>query len=419
MVTYREVMLDNWHMDLVYDDVPTKRNLIACDKMPTEDRPLHDRWVHYQLMDHLPQVHIHSLTDKPEKYVYPIGLFHAPWDWTVDPGPFGWLPDQVLRDAQAGRVLFVMDQAQEGYTETVAPWMTGYDTAPSLWQWFYENCAAHGINPRQILYLTSDHQAEHTHAAHCHSNNVSDRIQVISSLFNLHVLSHVMRHNIDIPILETAASKPKLFNCLNRNLHQHRRWFFCKMLRANLLDRGMISMPLFTEMEPLPGVGCDDDTLLAQAQQLLPLVVDLSDFNVNMFNNLNTNIYRDSWFSVITETFVSDNQLLLGEKVFKPMMCGSPFMLLSTRGSLARLRKLGFRTFPMLWDESYDLIDDIGDRMDAIIMQMQKISRIKDLAGWIAQADSALAHNHRLAWQNWEETKDFQRILAIWLDFVA
>jgi len=49
----------------------------------------------------------------------------------------------------------------------------------------------------------------------------------------------------------------------------------------------------------------------------------------------------------------------LTEKTFKPICMQMPFVLVSTVGSLRYLRSYGFKTFDILWDESYDSeIDD-------------------------------------------------------------
>jgi hypothetical protein len=404
---------------LVYDDYEHKRNLKQCDIMISQNRFVYDAWVHSNLIGSDPQVSTWPVDYRPKKYIYPIGLFNNPWDWSASPGPFGWLSPQVLGDARAGNVLFIMDQSQEGGSQIVSKWSSAYKTAPSLWEWFYDHCKYWSISSAQVVYLTSDHLAESRHAAYCDSNGIAVRMQVISSLYNLYILNASMRQILPIPEYESTLPKSKLFNCLNRMVHEHRKWFFCKMMQADLLNHGHVSMDKFTTMEPMPGTASETEIVLAKAQDLLPLIVDKADFTINYYNDLNPSIYQDSWFSVITETYVDDMQMLIGEKVFKPMMCFSPFMLLSTRGSLARLRDLGFKSFPMLWDESYDDMDDTGNRMDAIIDQMKMISRIDDLAAYFAQAESAVKHNHQMAWSLFQDSRDWQQLVAIWQDFVA
>jgi hypothetical protein len=66
--------------------------------------------------------------------------------------------------------------------------------------------------------------------------------------------------------------------------------------------------------------------------------------------------------------------LHLTEKVFRPIACAQPFILASTHGSLQYLRDYGFRTFDGIWDESYDLIKDPLQRLQAIMALMKQIN---------------------------------------------
>jgi len=402
----------------VYEDINTGRNLLACKGWATPDvRPLYDTWVHKQLIDYMSGLHIYSVQDRPRYYCYPIGCFHAPRDWAGEPvnygihyiSPLHYLPKEVNSDAKLGRVLFIFDQSQEGNAD------------PGLWSWFYATAAEHSINPQQFVYMTSDHLAEKSHKEYCDINGIKNQMHVLSTLFNLHILAATQRTTSRCGYDEWVAAKDhstKLYNCLNRVLHPHRRWLFLKLFEQDLISQGMISMDSFADVPQLPDGSSLDDRLVRRANGMLPLVVDQHDFTVNHYNNLNPDIYLNSWVSVITETFIDDEQLLLGEKVFKPMLCSSPFMILSSKGTLARLRDLGFKTFPMLWDESYDNLDPVP-RMDAIVEQIRRLGDISDLRSWFAQAEPVLRHNHKLAWQHWEHSSDYQKILAIWQGFAA
>ena len=392
----------------VYEDIESGRNLLSCNLWASQDvRYTYDAWVTKQLMDTVDSNSSHTVADRPDRYCFPIGCFHQPINWATE--AFTHIPALVMQDAQDGRVLLIFDQNQEGNTD------------PELWAWFYDNAARHQIDPRHIIYMTSDHLAENSHLSYCKINGIGCKMHVLSTLFNLHVIATIQRDTKLCSYDEWIEAKDhstRLYNCLNRVLHPHRRWLFLKLLEHDLITPGMVSMDQFTEVPELPDGTRLDPGLLLKAQSLLPLVVDKSDFTVNHFNDLNRDIYLNSWFSVITETFIDNEQLLLGEKVFKPMLCSSPFMVLSSRGTLARLRKLGFRTFPMLWDESYDDMDPVP-RMNAIVEQIRKISHISDLRSWFAQAEPALRHNHKLAWQHWEHSRDYHKILAIWQGFTA
>lgn len=75
---------------------------------------------------------------------------------------------------------------------------------------------------------------------------------------------------------------------------------------------------------------------------------------------------RESLAYVITETVCTGTRNHLTEKTFKPICLRMPFVMLSTAGSLAYLRKYGFRTFDTIWDESYDLETDDAKRIEKV-----------------------------------------------------
>jgi hypothetical protein len=395
--------------NLVYEDPDAARNLTASRRWVTPNtRMVYDSWVHARLVHQLAPHRISSINDRPDRYMYPIGLFNAPRDWTAEGGPFSYLPAPVLQDAQAGKVLFILDQSQEGNADT------------SLWNWFYMHCKEHSIDPTQVIYLTSDHLAEQSHEDWCRNNSQSPFIRVISSWFNLHIRTHCLLQNGEKGLdfqqwINLKDESTCLYNCLNRLAHDHRRWFWLKLLEDDLLCYGMVSMDRFDSIAELPGVEFDP-WLLEEAKLLLPMTVDNNDFSRNLFNDLNSDIYAHSWYSVITETYVSDDQLLIGEKIFKPMWCSSPFMVLSTRGTLARLRQAGFKTFDCLWDESYDLLP-LAERLPAIVKQIKKTLTIDDKVEWIKAAQPVLEHNRRMVMQPWQQSRDYQRMVDIWYRF--
>lgn len=403
-------------IEIVYEDPQAWRNCTSCGEWATPgSRLVYDAWVHGALMHYSSLANAIGLAERPRRYIYPVGLFHNPTQWAGPPimmrnyigpeqGPFMHVDEGVMEDARDGRVLFILDQSQEGNTD------------PMLWRWFYMHCEGYGIPPENVIYMTSDHLAERRHAEFCDRTLQRRRIEVISSLFNLHTLSDMMRHTVGVTTWEQPTDRPYLYNCLNRMSHQHRRWLWLELLSAGLLPQGLISMDLFTEADPLPGRGAFDPDMLRMAAELLPMVIDNPDFSVNRYNDVNREIYDSSWFTVITETYVDDNQMFIGEKVFKPMMCFSPFLVLSSSGTLSRLRELGFRTFPMLWDEGYDEMP-IDRRISSIVDQIRKADAVIDKAAWMAEAEEALRHNHAMAWAGWSESVDQQRILAIWEKF--
>ena len=69
-------------------------------------------------------------------------------------------------------------------------------------------------------------------------------------------------------------------------------------------------------------------------------------------------LYSDSYLSVVLETLYDaegSNGAFLTEKTFKAIRNAHPFIIFGCPGSVATLRRLGYRTFDQYIDNSYDL----------------------------------------------------------------
>ena len=115
------------------------------------------------------------------------------------------------------------------------------------------------------------------------------------------------------------------------------------------------------------------------------LVVDLEGladhFPANTHNSTasadyNNDDYSRTAIEVVLETLFDDSRLHLTEKTLRPIACGRPFILMATHGSLQYLRDYGFRTFDGLIDETYDIIQDPKQRLDAVIQEMSRITAL-------------------------------------------
>lgn len=65
-------------------------------------------------------------------------------------------------------------------------------------------------------------------------------------------------------------------------------------------------------------------------------------------------VYNQTAYSVIAETCPQDNFSFYTEKTSKPIIARRLFVMFAGQGYLANLRKLGFKTFGDIIDESYD-----------------------------------------------------------------
>lgn len=96
----------------------------------------------------------------------------------------------------------------------------------------------------------------------------------------------------------------------------------------------------------------------------IPLFInDSVDPRSNPVSDMAFDKYFDSYLHIVSETEVDfgfeenrfKRKYWLTEKIFKPIWCMQPFVLICWPGALAHLKNLGFKTFDKYIDESYDL----------------------------------------------------------------
>jgi hypothetical protein len=79
-------------------------------------------------------------------------------------------------------------------------------------------------------------------------------------------------------------------------------------------------------------------------------------------------LYASTSFSIISETFYTEDEIFITEKVYRAISYKHPFILVGTSGSLLFLKDLGFRTFDnYLPISTYDALKDAKERMTAIV----------------------------------------------------
>ena len=72
--------------------------------------------------------------------------------------------------------------------------------------------------------------------------------------------------------------------------------------------------------------------------------------------------YRDHFVDIVAETVFDYPQPFISEKTIRPMATLTPMVVFGAAGHLKSLQQHGFKTFHDFWDESYDNIDDPGER---------------------------------------------------------
>ena len=139
---------------------------------------------------------------------------------------------------------------------------------------------------------------------------------------------------------------------------------------------------------------------------LPPLYLDTEDLVTNraMLSDETGYLYENTYFSLVAETnFYTchegfETSRFLSEKAFKPIVFKHPFLFISTPGILGALKQIGYKTFDPVINESYDHIENDGDRMLAILDETERLCRLdeKQLSEYLTTCKDICDYNYNL-----------------------
>lgn len=109
-----------------------------------------------------------------------------------------------------------------------------------------------------------------------------------------------------------------------------------------------------------------------------------------------TKIYHNFFVEIVNLTYFSGNSFYIDEKIWRPIIMRTPFLIQGPQDYIINLRKLGFHTFDRWWDEGYS--EDPGrSQIDGIIANIDQLSEfsIQDLCDIYQDMRSVLDHNYQ------------------------
>ena len=106
--------------------------------------------------------------------------------------------------------------------------------------------------------------------------------------------------------------------------------------------------------------------------------------------------YKNSYFSICTESITHSDYKTTTEKVYKSIINFQPFLFYTFPGALEALRNEGFKTFSPWINEDYDQQTDIRVRSKMIVDEIQRLCNMtkEELHNWYWGMEEILVHNH-------------------------
>jgi hypothetical protein len=207
--------------------------------------------------------------------------------------------------------------------------------------------------------------------------------------------------------LSENTIRPYKFLCNNKTMSKtHRACMAYFSIKYDLLSEGKFSFIQKISKETLYNyvsylIDNPNNNFIDEIIKLLPYELDthfLKPEEKNHFGAKNNmkDWYSDTYINLVTETFFGPN-VFLSEKIFKPISNLQPFIVLGDYGTLAELKRLGFKTFEPFIDESYDLEINPKDRMKKIEIEIEKLKNksIEEIHNWYYSIKDILIYNQK------------------------
>jgi hypothetical protein len=109
------------------------------------------------------------------------------------------------------------------------------------------------------------------------------------------------------------------------------------------------------------------------------------------------NMYPNFFIEIVNVTYFTGNTFYLDEKIWRPILMKTPFIVQGPQWFLKNLKHLGFITFDNFWDEGYSE-DPANIQADAIIKNIEylKTKSITELQNMYNSMQDILDHNYNV-----------------------
>jgi hypothetical protein len=396
-------------MKLVFEDIGNLHNFKSCpDVNPSGIK----RFTYAPLINATNMFFSFSRTEsflkfiefnpEVENYIIPAAVNHSPDDWTgyndKVKSLFEYLNPKYIKDLRNKKALLLLDQSFEGYQTS---W---------LWDFFHTHCKQYDVSPSSIIYVTGNMIADETYEKFCYENDIQDKMKVIPyahfeldvgmTCYHMDQTGLLPNFNTHLNYKKKNKKNIKTFSCLNKRIRPHRVWFYKYMFENDIIKDGLVSMNEFSKHQyPFENNLIDLDVIDKISENLPLLIYDKrnNELDDNYYiRRLNEQICLDSFISVVSEAHCgdSDETMFLSEKLFKPIACRHPWMVMGNKDSLSMMKKLGYKTFSNFVNEDYDSLPT-HERMLSIIESIKKVIDVKDKIEWYESTREIVEHNHK------------------------
>ncbi len=365
-------------------------------------------------------VPVECIVNSDANWVYAVGLIGNGGQWIGSPTRgllaetvFERIPPEIMKLLRDRRARLLLDNSSEAMT-----------TGPWLLKTLHKKIDEYRLHADRVVFLTQDLRAPELLA--------SWRVK-IGRMNTLHVFpfqqalvrcagiysqpgrrgsGNLLNRSSALACAAGTQKRERHFLCFNRRPKAHRLAITLYLLQSGYHRRGLLSYCNDHDANAAEKLLAAIPNLDSQTVQRylevfnehkaqFPLLLDWDFASQPKFNAIidtPAELFGNSYFSIITESDYSTNYVFrFTEKTWKSIANFHPFILVGEHGALSELRRLGFRTFHPLIDESYDTEKDPARRLALITDAIDRICRlsIDDVHQLYTELWPAIEHNER------------------------
>ena len=227
------------------------------------------------------------------------------------------------------------------------------------------------------------------------------------SILSVHAFQYYTQQFFQIHnnmITYEIKEKSKDFLCFNKEARLHRLRLLERMLKHNYIGKGYYSFQgsdgWLNNISNAP----KEFSYIKQNKDLFPIRLNITPERSNPvdINAQDLKYFDDSYYSIVTETlfYIPVNNiedcLFISEKTYKCFAAKHPFIMMCRPHTMAELRKMGYKTFSPMIDESYDSIQNDHDRMAAIWSEITRLAQQTpdEWIEWQTKIKEIVDYNH-------------------------
>ena len=312
----------------------------------------------------------------------------------------------VLADVRAGRALIVFDICNEGPVFHA-----------DVFHALHRFAAERQIPMPRLIWLSQNRAVESAYHATYQAPDVYCLRFEVYDFFIKHAVWRCARPDEDGAIEAHVAAmfdpqgKDRVLLCPNAAPRVHRVVTVAALMQLGVFEESLV---LFAGLQDdkdgdvgdhegvarflaaHPGLAYLRESCMA-AMELRGLKVDgFSEAGNALFDKIDVQPYRRTFFSLVTETEVSDGAVdRVTEKLIKAFCLGHPNMVVGNPASLRFARELGFQDFAPVIPALYDRESDPGRRLQMVFEQVGATCAAirRDPAAWLGAVREIVTHN--------------------------